>query len=913
MKKTHMNANGQGNELLFSNDKPTRPVAIAKDSPEKSANKPWKIMIIDDDEVVHQVTLMVLADYNFQGHSVEIIQGYSGESCRDLMKKHPDTAVLLLDVVMETDTAGLDTVKYIREVLNNHFVRIILRTGQPGQAPEKEVITQFDINDYKEKTELTAQRLFTSITASLRAYSDIQKIQELADSNMNLEQRVRERTLEIMKVNEELHGEVIERNKAYQELKKSEARLYEAQHIAKIGNWEWNIATDDIIWSDQIYKITGIHPSTQGITFNDMLEIVIQEDRPAVKAKIEQALRDGQPYDIEHRVVRGDGQLRYIHQQGQIEFDGTGKALRIAGTFQDITQRYQTEEKMRKLSGAVEQIADAVMITDSDGVIEYVNPAFETMTGYKKAEMLGNMPGIMKSGKQSTAFYARMWQTILAGEVFNDVIINRKKSGELYYEEKTITPQKDQHANIIHFISTGKDVTDRIKAQEHLHHLAHHDALTGLPNRVLLQDRLSQALARGHWRGRNIAVMFMDMDRFKVVNDTLGHDAGDELLKIVSQRLLACIREGDTVARLGGDEFAIILNDIASPDDVLPIAEKMITSLSEPVEIKNQELFITSSIGISLFPRDGDDSSELLKKADVAMYRAKSRGKDNYQLYNADDESQTLKRLSVESSLRRALDRDEFLLNYQPQLSLRDGSITGFEALLRWHNPAFQNISPEQFIPILEETGMINQVGDWVLRTACQQEKAWQDAGMPMNRIAVNLSIRQFQAPGLIKRIDNILTETGLAPQCLELEITEGLLIDQITETAKILHEFHEMGICLSIDDFGTGYSSMNYLKRLPFDTLKIDRMFIRDITFNPDDSAIATAIISLAHTLGMNVIAEGVENIAQLKHLQTQDCDVMQGYLYSKPLTADAIIPLIKQNAGPQIIAASQDKTTDN
>ena len=553
---------------------------------------------------------------------------------------------------------------------------------------------------------------------------------------------------------------------------------------------------------------------------------------------------------------------------------------------------------MRKLSGAVEQIADAVMITDQNGVIEYTNPAFEAMTGYTKIDVVGRTPRILKSGEQGQAFYERMWQTILSGRVFSDVIINRKKNGELYYEEKTVTPQKDRHGKIMHFISTGKDVTERIEAQERLHHLAHHDALTGLPNRVLLQDRLEQAIARSRWRERKVAVLFIDLDRFKVINDTLGHDAGDELLKAMAQRLNECIREGDTVARLGGDEFAVVLNDIAAKKDVPPIADKILAALSEPLLINEQELFVTVSIGVSLFPRDGETSHDLLKKADVAMYRAKAQGKDNYQLYNFSDEHQAVERLSMETRLRRALDKDEFRLNYQPQLSITEGSVIGIEALLRWHNPELQNVSPGIFIPILEETGMINSVGDWVLKTACQQEKNWQLQGMLGQRVAVNLSIRQFQRQGLVKKIESVLSETGLDPQYLELELTEGLLIDQINETAKILHELHEMGVRLSIDDFGTGYSSMNYLKRLPFDTLKIDRMFVRDITFNPDDAAIASAIISLGHTLGMEVIAEGVETSEQLQYLHEQGCDAMQGYLFSPPLAAEAMEVLIKKRS---------------
>lgn len=912
MSKPQLKTKEQGGDLLFTGEVP--PITGKEDfTTEKSKQDPWKVMVVDDDELVHQVTLMVLDGFSFQGRGLTIIQGHSGDDACRLMKEHPDTAALLLDVVMETDTAGLDAVKYIRNELDNRFVRIILRTGQPGQAPEREVITEFDINDYKEKTELTAQRLFTSITAALRAYGDLKLIEELAINNTNLEQRVSERTLEIMKINEELQGEVVERNKAYQKLQESEQRLHEAQHIARIGNWNWDITTGEIIWSDQIYTIIGVNPSTPKGTFNDLLAVVAEDERPTVKAVFEKCRQDGVPYDIEHSVVREDDRLVYVHQQGQVELDKTGQAIRMAGTMQDITQRRQTEAQMRKLSGAVEQIADSVMITNGVGVVEYVNPAFEEMTGYTKEEAIGSTPRLLKSERQSASFYARLWKTVLDGQVFNDVIINRKKNGQFYYEEKTITPQKDQHGNIIHFISTGKDVTERIESQERLHYLAHHDALTGLPNRVLLQDRLAQALSRSRWHERNIAVLFMDVDRFKIINDTLGHAVGDNLLQQMATRLLECIREGDTVSRLGGDEFAVVLNDLASDEDVLPIAEKMISTLKTPMYIDGHELFVTSSIGISMFPRDGTDSNELLKKADVAMYRAKAQGKDKYQLYNADDDVQAVGRLSIENQLRRALEKGEFSLNYQPQLDITDGSIIGFEALLRWYNQDLKNMPPLQFIPILEETGMIIPVGDWVLRTACQQEKAWQNAGMSPHRIAVNLSIRQFQGQGLVRRIDEILSEIGLLPQYLELEITEGLLIEQITETAKVLNELHEMGIHLSIDDFGTGYSSMSYLKRLPFDTLKIDRMFISDITFNPDDAAIATAIISLAHTLGMQVIAEGVETHDQLQYLQQQQCDAMQGYLFSPPLAADAVVALIKHDGGPKLILNEQNEATSD
>lgn len=887
--------------LLFGD--PKRAIALVEENvPSQNKQPPWKVLVVDDDDPVHEITTMVLSEFKYKNRGLDIAHAYSGAEARQFLAKNTDVAVVLLDVVMETDTAGLETIQYIRQKLANHFVRIILRTGQPGQAPEHEVISKYDINDYKEKTELTTQKLFTSMITALRAYDDLRNVERLITANMDLENSARERTLEILKINEDLQAEILERNNTLEKLRLSESRLNEAQQIAGIGSWEWNISEDKLVWSEQLYEITGIRPGNAAETFNDVLDVVVEGDKEMVRSILTDFRENGTPYDIEHRIVRSDGTMLFIHQQGKVTRDDEGTITCVAGTVQDITQRRQTEEQMRKLSGAVEQIADSVMITDHNGTIEYINPAFESMTGYSSEEVIGKTPRILKSNKQSQAYYERLWKTILSGEVFSDVIINHKKNGQIYYEEKTITPQQDHYGNIVHFIATGKDVTERIEAQERLHHLAHHDALTGLPNRVLLQDRLEQAIARSRWHSRKVAVLFIDVDRFKLINDTLGHDVGDQLLKSMAQRLDDCTREGDTVARLGGDEFAVVLNDIAAQKDIAPIADKILNSLGEPILVNQQELFVTVSIGISLFPRDGNDSHELLKKADVAMYRAKAQGKDNYQLYNENDESTALERLSMETRLRRALDRDEFHLNYQPQVSINNNTVEGIEALLRWHNPDLKNISPGQFIPILEETGMINAVGDWVLQTACQQEKQWQQEGLFPHRVAVNLSIRQFQRQGLVKRIEEILGETGLEPRYLELEITEGLLIDQISETAKVLHELNEMGVSLSIDDFGTGYSSMNYLKRLPFDNLKIDRMFIRDITFNPDDAAIASAIISLGHTLGMEVIAEGVETTEQLRYLKKQGCDAIQGFLYSPPLTAEALNILIKQTGGPKV-----------
>jgi len=854
-------------ELLFTNNEPNNKDDI---STKQTSQTTMKLMVIDDDEAVHQVTRMVLEDLVFENQRLSIIDGYSGKDARRLLLENPDTAVMLLDVVMESDHAGLEVVQYIREQLENKHIRIILRTGQPGDAPEKEVITEYDINDYKEKSDLTADKLHTTIIAALRAYKDMQTIERLALSKVNLEEKISEHTKEIHKANQDL------------------AR---AQLIANVGHWEWNIQTNEAIWSDQIYRILSLPPNSIPPSFEAFLNATINEEQNTVSTLFTKLLHsDATRYDFEHTICDIDGRPRFIHQQGEILRDKEGNAVKLSGILQDITEHRLTDEKMRKLSGAIEQIADSVMITDIHGKIEYVNSAFEKMAGYQAQDVLGNTPRILKSDKQSKSFYQRMWRTITRGDVFSDVVINRKKNGELYYEEKTITPQKDKAGNITHFISTGKDITERMESQERLHYLAHHDSLTGLPNRALFQDRLSQVIKRTRWHKRNIAVLFLDLDRFKVINDSLGHDIGDMVLQTMSQRLSDCIREGDSVARLGGDEFAIILNDIASQDDVAPVADKIIKAMKEPFTVNQHELFVTTSIGISLFPKDGDDTQGLIKKADVAMYHAKNKGKNNYQFYSKADDAKAAERLTLETNLRRALERQEFFLEYQPQYAINDTKPMGVEALIRWRNSEFETVSPFHFIPLLEETGMILPVSEWVLNTACAQAKVWQECGLPPCRVAVNLSMRQFQRPGLVKQIEEILHRTGLAPECLELEVTEGLLIENISETSKILHELHELGVHLAIDDFGTGYSSMNYLKRLPFDNLKIDKSFVQDVTISEDAAAITTAIVTLAHTLDMRVIAEGVETKEQQAFLLQQNCDVIQGYLLSRPVSPEKI-----------------------
>ncbi len=438
------------------------------------------------------------------------------------------------------------------------------------------------------------------------------------------------------------------------------------------------------------------------------------------------------------------------------------------------------------------------------------------------------------------------------------------------------------------------EISERKRAEERLNYMAHYDELTGLPNRILFNHRLKQAMMEAAARERLVALMFVDLDRFKTINDTLGYEIGDVLLKAVAERLKDCLRRGDTVARLSGDEFALVFADMAHIDDASRLAQKILDSFTTPFRIGERDLFITSSIGITLYPFDQDDANTLLKNADAAMYRAKEQGRNNYQFYTSEMNVRALERLSFETNLRQALERDEFILHYQPKVDLVTGNVIGMEALLRWQNPELGLVSPTEFIPLAEETGLIVAIGEWVIRTACKQNKAWQAAGLPSLRISVNLSARQFKEKNLVERVAQALKETGLEARYLELELTESLLQTPET-TITPLKELHALGIHLSIDDFGTGYSSLSYLKRFPIDTLKIDRSFVRDITTDADDAAIANAIITMAHSLGMYVVAEGVETGEQLAFLCQRKCDSMQGYYFSKPLPADVFASLIK------------------
>lgn len=553
-------------------------------------------------------------------------------------------------------------------------------------------------------------------------------------------------------------------------------------------------------------------------------------------------------------------------------------------------------EVERRLSAAVfDNSSDAIVVTDRNNLIISVNPAFSEITGFPREEVVGKNPKMFSAGRQPPEFYTHMWHELDKFGKWSGEIWNRRKSGELYPEWLSISTVKDNKGDITHYVGIFSDITERKQAEERVRHLAHYDALTDLPNRTLFHDRLQQALIQAQRNHEQVAVMFIDLDRFKVINDTLGHGIGDLLLQSVAQRLTHCVRQGDTVCRQGGDEFVILLPKIGRAEDAALVAQKVLDSISRPFSLEGHELHISSSIGISFFPNDGVTVDVLMKNADVAMYRAKELGRNNYQFYLADMNARSFERLALETSLRRALEHKELELYYQPLMDADGRLMIGVEALVRWNHPELGLIHPNQFISLAEETGLIVQIGEWVLRTACQQARTWLDEGYRPLRISVNLSPRQFRQSDFMNIINDIIRETGFDPHWLEMEVTESMLMQNTEDNIVLLNQLKVLGISIAVDDFGTGYSSLSYLKRLPIDTLKIDRSFVNDVTDNNDDAAIVDAIISLAQSLSLKVIAEGVEKTEQQDFLRDHHCNEMQGFLFSHPLPAAQFIELLK------------------
>ena len=552
--------------------------------------------------------------------------------------------------------------------------------------------------------------------------------------------------------------------------------------------------------------------------------------------------------------------------------------------YADVTERRMAEEKLRLSATVLEHIADGVMVIGLDGRIVAINPAFTQITGYTEMEALGQDSALTRSSRHDNAFYTAMWAELAETGFWRGEIWNKRKNDVLYLEWLTISAVRDDSGAMTHYVGVFSDITKVKESQDKLDHMAHHDPLTALPNRLLFHDRLQHAILRAARDRQQLAILFIDLDRFKNVNDTLGHHVGDELLKQVAGALSARLRDGDTLARLGGDEFIVLLENVEGQIGAGHVAEKLMAMFEQPFMVSDYELFVTGSVGISLYPNDAVDLNMLIRNADVAMYQAKARGRNGYQFYAPSMTGEGVERLRLEAMLRRSIEKNEIYLNYQPQVEIDTGRLIGVEALVRWDNPELGTVPPVRFIALAEDTGFINQLGKWVLDESCRQMVRWQEAGLYVPKIAVNLSVKQFERGSIVNMVAEILTETGLEPHRLQLEVTESVIMNT-GDALVFINDLHSIGVGLAIDDFGTGYSSLAYLKQLPVQTLKIDRSFIKDISTDVNDEAIAIAIIQLGKSLNLSVIAEGVETEEQAAFLLRHGCNLAQGYFYSRPI----------------------------
>ncbi|ARU60153.1 hypothetical protein CBW65_03090 [Tumebacillus avium] len=630
-----------------------------------------------------------------------------------------------------------------------------------------------------------------------------------------------------------------------------------------------------------------------------VFEVVVEEELEKARTHFSAAV-NGNPQTYELLVYHKDGR-RLALQVTNVPIYADGVVVGIYGIAKNITEQKAAEHERvlttQKYQDLLETI-EAVVWEGNPETFEYlfISPQSRRILGYTPEQLISDH-AFWQSKVHPDDFEMMMSyckQEVAAGRSHTIEYRMIAADGRTVWLKDFVTVVQENG------VVTGcrgimVDITARKLAEERLQHIAYFDVLTSMPNRTLFEDRLSLEMARSRRQSQTLAVLLLDLDRFKYINDTLGHAVGDELIRAVAERLQTCVREGDTVSRIGGDEFTLILPDLRSPQDAVSVARMILQRMTAPFVIEQNELFATCSIGISFFPDDGADLSTLMKNAESAMYRAKERGRNNYQLYTTSMNEDAMQKLSLERYLRKALGLDEFVLFYQPQVNVQSGEIFGVEALLRWKHPTLGMVSPASFIPLAEETGLIVPIGEWVLRTACEQIKSWHAAGYGHLTVAVNLSARQFQQEDLVEMVQRVLEETSVEPRFLELEITESVTMHNVERAIVILNELKNLGIRISLDDFGTGYSSLSYLKHFPIHTLKIDQSFVRDITTDADDAAIATSVIALAHSLNLQVVAEGVETEEHLRYLAARGCVEMQGYHFSRPLPAQEIEALFQ------------------
>lgn len=702
-----------------------------------------------------------------------------------------------------------------------------------------------------------------------------------------------------------------EQERYHQGLREREDRLRLALWGSGDAFWDWDIPRGLFTVTGSANPLERAPKDSRVYAYEWFRANIHRDDLPAVERRLEDHInRKTDTLESEHRQRNHYGDWVWVIARGKIvERDEDGQPTRMCGTARDITATRAAERERRIAEEVIRSMAEAVAVTDPQFYFVNVNPAFTRITGWREDEVAGQAATLLNCSQHSAEHYAAMRDAVLRAGHWRGELWQRRKDGDEFLSWIEIAEVRDAGGQRTHFVIVISDITDRKRAEQELRYLANYDALTGLPNRTLLSERIGHAIVRARRGGRKIGVLFLDLDRFKHVNDSMGHAAGDRMLKAAGNRLRQVVREGDSVARIGGDEFTVVIEDILSSAEAERVAQKIIAAFEQPLELDSgQEVVISPSIGVSLYPDHGQVPSDLLKFADTAMYQAKERGRKTYMVYTEAMDAAARLRATMLAALGKALERDELSLVYQPKLSLLDERITGVEALLRWRSSELGDVSPGMFIPLAEETGLIIEIGDWVVAQACAQLARWREAGIGDITMSVNVSVAQLLRGDLIQRLCDVLAEHDIAPNQLELELTESMVMANAEQSITTLRRLKAIGLSLAIDDFGTGYSSLSYLKRLPIDALKIDKEFVGDITTDPDDEAITATVIAMAHSLGLNVVAEGVEIAEQVEYLREQDCDEVQGHWLAPPLPPQQCLNFLLERAQRRRVALGEN-----
>ncbi len=699
--------------------------------------------------------------------------------------------------------------------------------------------------------------------------------------------------------------DITDRKQAEIALQKSEALFQTLARLSPVGIFKTDQQGDCDYVNQRWCDISGL--STEEAIGKGWLLAVFNADRQRVQQEWQHATLTQTPFKSQYRFQHRNGPIRWVIGLATPEYDNVRHFLGYVGTVTDITEIKRNEDHLHQAAAVFESTREGVMITDADRRIQRVNRAYTEITGYSQLESLDQLPSMLRSGRHDQAFYTEMWEEIVRTGHWQGEIWNRRKSGEIYPELLSISTVKNQEGNICNYVGVFADITKLKASEKELEFLAHHDPLTNLPNRLLFMSRLQHGIAQAQRQNSQLAVLMLDLDRFKDVNDSFGHLAGDDLLQAVAEQLIARLRAADTVCRLGGDEFVILLEDMNHPTAAANIANDMIALINQPWRLYNgNEVRIGVSIGIALFPEHGSAAGELVQRADTALYEAKNEGRNCYKFFSEASTQAAHERIKIELNLRKAIENNELCVFYQPQIDIASGRVIGIEALVRWQTADDELIMPLRFIPVAEETGLITRIGDWVLKESCRQARQWLDAGLPPLRLAVNISAHQLMHGDIYQTVSTALAESGFAAEYLELELTESVLMKREKEAIDILQHLHSLGVRLTIDDFGTGYSSLAHLKRFPLNALKIDHSFIRDIPWDKDAMEITTTIIAMAKNLNMQVTAECVETREQLEFLAQHQCDFYQGYYASKALPAAEITEYLQQQAQKPLAAFS-------